>query len=1699
MDQPRFIQRLWYTAPPGEGFRNCAVTDDLRPDIYKSGPLIRALERYARYDPPDGIARDDASNFVEEPDLELAQATDAPISLSLIDIRNPDVLNNQDLAMKLRGRVLVNGLYLGKIGANSREGNIFIDLLANLPEGFSACEALALWRATSFWQQRYDSPHEGAIKPLPPVELPPALVRAARHHLVHSSTDQAQEPLRNPFARVLLAPETARQLTELLTFLIHAYLLQQQREWPANYARERKRQRAWQEKEILKKTRPDARKTADKEREYKQLLEQQHQELMRFKRIFVAAEDDRLACCLTLLARLFQDIPALLIPLTFSTYEYDVLASECLIIGTSPSRAGEHDSRRLEKLLPLECEQRGFIYHAYTPVRNSLLPSHLPVSEQQPPQEPLRVEAVARYLARKLMQPGEPGEILTRHLTEVAERISAAGEAIPAQLFVQFWQQKLVITELLKKPYLSRAEVGQLLQDPERGEFLAEEEVSRQVSQWIIADCKGLDLEQPAASRKHSAGVWQAQRPPDTHTLPEQTAQWVRRQMSTLGGAALATSLAANLCSLLEEYADNRPQPASYGQEEDYARRSFVAGERSCFDVIVAYKRERDPEAFRVLLNVLSSCEQMGAPAGDRLLRYLFSTRQASGQRVFLHKEAGAFVLRHFFDAKLADQGVEQHWHLHRDLLNLANQALPETLPEDQLEHSSTPLDLVTPLLQFPLGRYLFLCGDEATRKRWHRSWRQQALMYQIHKLHGDGSLSWFNGHHWEELRVSAGNTQDCRNLIRTHWQTHALLVSEAIDCLDEWENALPLFDEQSPPLPAEMLQQFESPQQITRLQHVIWQQTETGQPQNIKTVTLFYQKLIEGGYSPANTQLLLETWHNSWMQERISTQNLRAICERTTNLSQDTLQHILLNNKEVYKRRKAEELLVSLYSRYQQAGAQLRQEPAALHSDAAQRLLFQVLDGAPVSQSTLDALLSLANPDHIGKVEFFVRLGRIYLPEYFKKSTPQRSQALLGLFLKLIAEDQALQSQTLKPGQPFPLEWRKVILAIFWLWLSAAGDDEIVDWLFERVNPQPGEIFSLLVAFGSTYMTARRAGLKALCQNAFQKLCAAASLTPAGKLLLSLNLLPPGSFPCMPAALTIEETLAIFQTAALTLEATPSYLQQPSLFTDLRLLLAQQEAQPGIQAEVLVSFLQEQGRKADELLSPLQHFLEQATRSVGALAKDVEAFRDTQAYRQDYAASEMELFLELQEYRVKGNYPPELAPPPPAVYLRYQAITKEAELAVPFKRAYLSYLQTFSAENFTKRQESLRLLTTLSGTGALEKSIDDLSNGLLVVGEFLQISQRMSGLRTEIPNNNGEEDETALSSTEIRKLEQAVQRIQLAGLRPERHRQLVDQLICAIVACVSDQSDVSRVCKLGPVLCEPQKKNPEFALLLQLSQQASKYYRVPARQQQQPEWFAPYLETLPLLHREFSITRETTARRNEIMQALLFVNNEPEKQTLLALDAYLQRAAAGRLLRKVVALWDAYKSEDLRIGLALSAPGQAPAAQEKEAEQPTLPIEAVQSAEERPLIAPVSRAQDLADRRISWFEGFKTVHRMRKAINNADRPAMQELWGTPKTYDILHLYHQQIGRTRWARFQALRQLDEAYRDLLATNPDSLELLGQREEYFLACVQLLDLAKSKRTWRRASLSPEQERKYTEIRQRRKMQNPGARGEHPASL
>lgn len=1679
-EQQQSIQRFWYTAPSrvhkdgsishgGEKQRICAVTEGLNQDLYEGGAQERALKRYAHYTPPDGIGRDDISIFSTSPDFEQAHQSDAPICLSLIDIRNPEVMNDPELAAKLRGRVLVNKIYLGKIG-DGREGNVFIDLLAKLPDGFSAREALALWRATDFWQQHYASMYAEARHILPPVELPsPLLHEIARRQpritprlgglpslpaRIPQSGAQ-KETLRNPFTGITITKTTEKQLTALLTFLIHAYFLQQHEEWTITYSFQKKLSELASELQILKKTREQSGllnsmgipgKIKIKEQEYKQAQKQYEQRHLHFKRIYLAAEDDWIAYCLTLLASLFQDLPALLQPLTFSTYEYSVLKSECLIVGTSPSRAAEKEAKKVEALLPLECEKLGFVYNTYCTEKNTKLSDYLPLYDQQTHIESLRVKSVARDLARKLLKPNGRFE---KQLDEVARQIQPYGPIGPVQQFVSLWQRKLAAADLLRKQYLSQAEVERLFQDAQWWEFLEEPEIARKVFQWVVADDKGFDLDQPLSGRT-----------PPFLLNPGAEKQWLSRKLLPLieqfarssirepAIGAIATSVAMNLCALLEEYADNLSQPDSDWpfEDDDHPTRSLGTSVQPHFDMLAFYKKQRDPQAFKVLLETLRHLESVtrNAPAWTRLFNYVFATRRTSDSHTFQHSEAISFVLRHLHDTALLETARAWHWDIHSLLLHTSAQVLPE-------EHVA----LARHLLYLPLERYWPLFGDDARRLTWHVSWRKEALLYQMNKFQAGGTLNVFVGHHWEPYRMTDQDIKNHRDFIGKSWQLHYLLVREALDCLGEWDDALPLVDDTLPqPFQAELIREFEKPELVNKIRQVILEQAATKRLENIRAVVYLYSRLLQGGCSEGNTLALLETWQKVWEQGQIAPETLHNIIHSATNVSQLFLQNFILSHKEAYKQQQAEGILIDCYQQ--------------THEGQRQGVLFQLLDGFPVSQTTLDTLLSLSKLSFEEKIEFFARFAPTYLLEYFSRTPQERSKELWKLFTTLLDEEQESKNATLKPGSQPSHSWREAIVAILWLWLSAADSHEasFIDNMLKRIEPSLEEWLDIFTTFGGAYMTAGKADLIDLCLRYFTRICADSKLRSVEKLYLCLTLLPAESFPFTPKALSVQKTLEIFQTAALDLE------RLPSLVAELRTHVANQQVKVRTQAEQLVKFLEHRGRRVGKLLESLIAFWDNDIKRVAYLAKAVQGFLQEQVYREGYPASELELFLEFQEYQARDKRPGDLLPV--AVYLRYLDVSdqEQIKLAEPFKDAYSQYLQHFSPRRLEPPVGTIELLKILSGTGALDKTIDALSNGLLRVQEFLQARQQDRAKR---------EDEVELAREELQEVASALRELQQAQLTNDSYKYLTHSLIVSLVPCVSDKLVVSRILELGPALFGAREKNPGFALLLAMSKEASIYYRIPQRREQQKEWFAPYLEILPSLGEELNIKRDVGIHRNKIMEALLFVHCEPDEATVLAFEAYLQRATAAKLLTKVVKLWEDYKIDPridvlLKATQSISSPESVPIPQESggaETSQPT-------PQEPEILVTDQNEDQDLADRRLSWIESFWAVWQLRQAIRRADRGKIQTFWGNTRIYYMLRLHQEQIGRTYWEYFQSLRQLDDTYQALKRADTQPTQNVQQLQEDFVKCVECCDnFIKGiwlKWMWKNP-VSPEQRNRY----------------------
>jgi hypothetical protein len=136
MSETENIEQLWYTwsttgldAIPA-GVRVRAASPGL---TELNSERMRVLDRYLRYTLPIGTNR-----------LEV-DPQQAPVCLAFLRGEKDE-------------RVLVHKVYTGRDGRN-RPGNYFAHLLAGLPSTFSAKDAIALWRSSS-WQEN-DVPAQG--------------------------------------------------------------------------------------------------------------------------------------------------------------------------------------------------------------------------------------------------------------------------------------------------------------------------------------------------------------------------------------------------------------------------------------------------------------------------------------------------------------------------------------------------------------------------------------------------------------------------------------------------------------------------------------------------------------------------------------------------------------------------------------------------------------------------------------------------------------------------------------------------------------------------------------------------------------------------------------------------------------------------------------------------------------------------------------------------------------------------------------------------------------------------------------------------------------------------------------------------------------------------------------------------------------------------------------------------------------------------------------------------------------------------------------------------------------------------------------------------------------------------------------------------------------------------------------------------
>src|SRR5215470_12118346 len=137
------IEHLWYTWS-GLGIRRVGLGMQIRaasPGLMnQSEAFYRFVEGLATYTLPDGV-----DPYTKQ----------SPICLALI--HSP-----------VYGKLLLRKVYVGRDGFG-RSGNFFTHLLVNLPENFTAREAIELWEA-DFWQSQ-DLPEETRPVRLLPLSL----------------------------------------------------------------------------------------------------------------------------------------------------------------------------------------------------------------------------------------------------------------------------------------------------------------------------------------------------------------------------------------------------------------------------------------------------------------------------------------------------------------------------------------------------------------------------------------------------------------------------------------------------------------------------------------------------------------------------------------------------------------------------------------------------------------------------------------------------------------------------------------------------------------------------------------------------------------------------------------------------------------------------------------------------------------------------------------------------------------------------------------------------------------------------------------------------------------------------------------------------------------------------------------------------------------------------------------------------------------------------------------------------------------------------------------------------------------------------------------------------------------------------------------------------------------------------------------
>lgn len=294
-NQP-ILEQLWYTwsaiglGPLSAGFRIRAASRGLS-DV--TSPYVQSLDRYLRYILPNGT-----DPFAITPDA-------APICLSYIETES-------------RERILVYKTYSGKDGMG-RPGSFFIHLLSNFPPGFSARQAIALWRSSVLRSSDVD-PHTGIqfsgvlLDSLPFEDLLPWLSR---------ESDILQT-----------SGVSSSWLQDCFPLVIRAYLM-----W-------RRRWEHWKQQMSLM---PPRQVTPQSEP----------------PRLYIAAPSDMVA---TFIRGLTRCLPQQFIQdLTFSTYEYDVRSKgQVLLVGTAWPPSSSLDRKTYANQdLPAACYQEGVGLNCY--------------------------------------------------------------------------------------------------------------------------------------------------------------------------------------------------------------------------------------------------------------------------------------------------------------------------------------------------------------------------------------------------------------------------------------------------------------------------------------------------------------------------------------------------------------------------------------------------------------------------------------------------------------------------------------------------------------------------------------------------------------------------------------------------------------------------------------------------------------------------------------------------------------------------------------------------------------------------------------------------------------------------------------------------------------------------------------------------------------------------------------------------------------------------------------------------------------------------------------------------------------------------------------------------------------------------------------------------------------------------------------